>query len=123
MGFRVPPVSFHVPRLVMNRIAAIVSASVLSLAILPVSATPDIAGGNGGFDTNTFTNPGFAGIQNLWETTAGTASGWTFSGTGRWFMRNDGDNSGAPHDGEYFLNLALGEHGDSAFPPPPPSPG
>lgn len=99
----------------MNPIVALVSASLVSLSIPPASAAPEIAGGNGGFETNTFTNPGFAGIQNLWETTAGTASGWTFTGTGRWFMRNDGANSGAPHDGEYFLNLALGEHGGFGF--------
>jgi autotransporter-associated beta strand protein len=79
------------------------------------ASAAEIAGGNGGFETNTFTNPGYAGIQNLWETTAGTVSGWTFTGTGRWFMRNDGDNSGAPHGGEYYLNLALGEHGGFAF--------
>lgn len=45
-----------------------------------------IAGGNGSFETNTYTNPGYASVNGLWETTAGAASGWTFTGTGRWFM-------------------------------------
>ena len=76
-------------------------------------AAPAIAGGNGSFETNGFTNPGFAGINGLWETTAGSASGWTFSGTGRWFMQgnNGGNNFGAPHEGGFYLNVALGEGG------------
>lgn len=91
-------------------------ASLSALAILGMAATCHaavIAGGNGSFETNTFTNPGFASINGLWETTAGSASGWTFSGTGRWFMQTDngGNNFGAPQDGDYYLNIALGEGG------------
>ena len=93
----------------MNPIAALVSAAVFSLSLLPASAAPEIADGNSGFETNTFTNPGFVGINGLWETNAGSATGWTFTGIGRWFMQgnNGGNNFGAPHDGTFYLNLAL----------------
>ena len=97
----------------MNSLVACLSAATLALSLLPALAVPEIAGGNGSFETNTFTNPGIAGINGLWETTAGSASGWSFSGTGRWFMQTNsgGNNFGAPQDGQYYLNLALGEGG------------
>ena len=83
----------------MKRHIVLIAALALSALSSPAA---EIAGGNGGFETNTFTNPGSAGINGLWETTAGSASGWTFTGTGRWFMQGDngGNNYGAPHDGE-----------------------
>jgi hypothetical protein len=88
---------------------------VFALGATPNVIAAEIAGGNGSFETNSFANPGFANITDLWETTAGTASGWTFSGTGRWFMKNTGNNDGAPHDGTSYLNLALGEYGGYGF--------
>ena len=94
---------------------SVLLASVFTLGATPNVIAAEIAGGNGSFEANTFTNPGFASITDLWETTAGTASGWTFSGTGRWFMKNSGDNTGAPYDGTSFLNLALGEYGGYGF--------
>lgn len=95
----------------MKSYASVTAASLLGFTAATQAAV--IAGGNGSFETNTFTNPGFAGISGLWETTAGSASGWTFSGTGRWFMQNDngGNNFGAPQDGQYYMNISLGEGG------------
>jgi hypothetical protein len=97
----------------MKRKTKIIIAAVLLGMTASSQAAIVIAGGNGSFETNTYTNPGFAGINGLWETTAGSASGWTFSGTGRWFMQTDngGNNFGAPQDGDYYLNIALGEGG------------
>lgn len=94
----------------------IVLTAALALSALSSPAAA-IAGDNGGFETNTFTNPGSAGINGLWETTAGSASGWTFTGTGRWFMQGDngGNNYGAPHDGSFYLNLALGSNSAYVF--------
>ena len=96
----------------MNTRTIVASAALALCAAFPVSAA-EIAGGNGSFETNTFTNPGISNINGLWETTAGSASGWTFSGTGRWFMQTNsgGNNFGAPQDGQYYLNLALGGGG------------
>jgi autotransporter-associated beta strand protein len=94
------------------KIPSLLSATILATcSLLGTShAVPTIAGGNGSFETNTFTNPGFVGINGLWETTAGTVTDWTFTGTGRWFMQTDngGNNFGAPQDGEYYVNLSIG---------------
>jgi hypothetical protein len=74
----------------------------LCVGALPAQAVA-IAGGNGSFETNTASNPGFAGINGLWTLDSITVSGWTFStgtGDGRWFMQgnNGGNNFGAPAD-------------------------
>ena len=92
-------------------------AALAGLTLAGSAGAAVIAGGNGSFETNTYTNPGFFSINGLWETTAGSASGWTFSGTGRWFMQTDngGNNFGAPQDGDYYVNIALGELGGYAF--------
>ena len=62
---------------------------------------------NGSFETNTFVNPGWSGTTGLWETTAGTITGWSFTGGKRWFMQGDngGSNYGAPSDGSFYLNI------------------
>ena len=67
------------------------------LAATAHAAPPVIAGGNGSFETSTYTNPGTYGLTGTWETSAGTAAGWTFTGLGRWFMQGDngGGNYGA----------------------------
>jgi hypothetical protein len=98
-----------------NKTTSLAAAAFLAVSVSSHAAV--IAGGNGSFETNTFTNPGFAGINGLWETTAGSASGWSFSGTGRWFMQTDngGNNFGAPQDGSYYLNIGLGASGTYAF--------
>jgi hypothetical protein len=90
------------------------TTSLAAAAFLAVSASSHaavIAGGNGSFETNTYGTPNFG--TGLWETTQGSASGWTFSGTGRWFMQTDngGQNYGAPQDGDYYVNIGLGEGG------------
>ena len=99
------------------KILCIQLSAALALCTAQVVSSAEIAGGNGSLETNTFTNPGFAGINGLWETTAGSAAGWTFTGTGRWFMQGDngGNNFGAPHDGTSYVNLALGGHGSYGF--------
>lgn len=97
----------------LNLHNSIISATLLALTANSHAAV--IAGGNGSFETNTFTNPGIYGINNLWETTAGSVSGWTLSGTGRWFMKDDAARSGAPQDGNSYVNLSLGELGGYGF--------
>ncbi len=89
-----------------NLKCALLVAALAGLFVAASAQAGVIAGGNGSFETNTYTS-GNQAASGLWfiNASGGGASGWTFSGGTRWFMAN-GCGYGASSDGTYFLNVA-----------------
>jgi autotransporter-associated beta strand protein len=86
----------------MKSLVLVLSVASILLANSAI-ATPEIAGGNGGFESNNAASVAPV-ADGLWFSDQITIPGWLFSNTARWFMSSS-SAFGAPRSGSYALNL------------------
>lgn len=87
----------------MNQRSPILSFLAMAWLCAPLGATPDIAGGNGGFETNNAASVTPA-ATGYWFANQVSIPGWSFNNTARWFQSSTA-GFGATRSGSYALNI------------------